>query len=240
MVTKLLNEDMHNPYMHGIGIAGHTPELIIGPFYSKNLCITEKFYILYTEDPKSLETASEVNVILSKLGIDVESVKIKNIFDFYEVYFTTLNLASKKNIDWVNATAGPGIAMIAISLALQYKKDLKYVYYHRAQGNIPATTDVISSHNVYLLTSPNKMYVTLMEQIYTFNKNKGVYIEQIAKNVNKSQSTISRKFNTLLEMKFIDYVGSGRGNSKKIFTLTSLGIDMLKYINETRNNSKLG
>ena len=72
-----------------------------------------------------------------------------------------------------------------------------------------------------------------MEQIYYFNKNKGVNIEQIAKIFKKSQSTISRKFNILLEMRFINFVGSGRGNSRKIFTLTQLGIDMLKYINNT-------
>jgi CRISPR locus-related DNA-binding protein len=225
--------------MQGIGIAGYIPELLIGPFYSKNLDITEKFYILYTEEPKSLQTVAEVDEILSKLSVDVKAIKLKNIFDFYEVYFTTLNLASKHNIGWVNATAGPGIAMIAISFALQYRKNVKYIYYHRAQGNIPATTDVISSYNVYLLTSPNKIYLKVMEQIYTLNGNKGVYIEQIAEKLNKSESTISRKLNTLLEMRFIDYVGSGRGNSKKVFTLTSLGIDMLKYINDTQNNLKL-
>ncbi len=233
IIKKILNKDMHKEEMQGIGISGYTPELLIAPFYSKNLDITEKFYIMYTEDPKSTETVMSVDKALSKLGIDVEAIKINNIFDFYEVYFTTLNLAYKSKIGWINATAGPGIAMIAISFALQQRRDIKYVYYHKAVENIPATTDVISSHNIYLFTSTNNIYGKLMEQIYYVNKNEGVNIEQIAKIFMKSQSTISRKLNILLEMRFITFVGSGRGNSRKIFKLTQLGIDMLKYINNT-------
>ena len=213
--------------MKGVAIAGHKPELIIGPFYSKDLGITEELFILYTNDNKSLETLNVVEEQLGKFQISLKPIKIKNIFDFYEVYFTIFNLIINNNIDWINVTAGPGISLVSISLAAQKLKNLKYVYYHESKKNIPGYTDIITVADLNIFTSHKKnIYMSIIKTLYI---NNGLDIESLSKTINKSNSTVSRELNTLLKMNFIKFTGSGHGNSRKIFSLTDLGIKIYNY-----------
>lgn len=215
--------------MKGIAISGHKPELIIGPFYSKDLGITEELFILHTNEDKSLETLNIVKDQLEKLKVNVIPVKIINIFDFYEVYFTIFNLIKINNIDWINVTAGPGISLVSISLAAQKIKNLKYIYYHESKKNIPGYTDIITMENLNIFTNDKKnIYVPIIINLYN-KQNTGLTIEELSKALHKSCSTISRKLNTLINMKFLKFSGSGHGKSKKIFFLTELGIKVYSY-----------
>lgn len=215
--------------MKGIAISGHKPELIIGPFYSKELGVTEELFILHTDEDKSLETLGVVKDQLEKLKINVRPIKIINIFDFYEVYFTIFNIIMNNNIDWINVTAGPGIGLVSISLALQKIKNLKYIYYHESKANIPGYTDIITMENLNIFARDKKnLYLSIIKNL-DIKQNTGVGIEDLSKILHKSNSTISRKLNILINMNFIKFTGSGHGNSKKIFSLTDLGVKIYNY-----------
>lgn len=214
--------------MIGIAISGFKPELLIGPFYSKKLDITEQLFILYSDDAKSIQTLNDVTKELVKFNVKVIPVKIKNIFDFYEVYFSVLHLIQKNNIDWINVTAGPGISLVSISTVLGKTKNLRYVYYHESKENIPGYTDVINSNNIYIFTSRNNLFIPIMKILY--NGNNSDHITDITEILGKSESTISRRLKILLNMGFIKFSGTGHGNSKKKFKLTELGNRIYEYL----------
>jgi len=214
--------------MIGIAISGFKPELLIGPFYSKKLDITEQLFILYSEDAKSIQTLNDVTKELVKLNVKVIPVKIKNIFDFYEVYFSVLDLIQKNNIDWINVTAGPGISLVSISTVLGKSKNLRYVYYHESKKNIPGYTDVINSNNIYIFTSRNNLFIPIMKILHIGNKNTNILY--LSTQLGKSESTVSRRLKLLLDMGFIEFRGTGHGNSKKKFALTELGNMIYEYL----------
>lgn len=202
----------------GIALVGFKTQLILGPIFTPNFPLTNKMILLYTKESEN--TLNDVISNLSHLEIKLEIEKdlVNNIFDFYEIYFTTLKIMRKYKIDWINVTSGPGISIGSIMLCLK-DRDVKYVYYHEPKDNKPGFTEIIEGKNLYLFEN-DKNYIGILKYLYVYHK---TYIEKIAKYFKTSESTVSRKLNTLMKMGFIYSIGSGRGNIKKEFELTSLG-----------------
>lgn len=226
--------------MRGIAICGFKAQLIIGPIYSNKLGITDELILLYSNNKQSTNVLNTVIDTLNDKINDIQKIEINDMFNFYEIYFTVLNLANKKEIGWVNVTAGPGVSLIALSLGiLNGKKSnvdkVKYVYYHEPKDNMPGQTDIIDPINIDIFNlKKNKKYSDLFfkifNELYTYDTVEDITIQSLASKFKKSQSTISRAINTLIEMQFVEYTGSGHGNSKKVFKLTELGKKMNSYI----------
>lgn len=228
--------------MRGLAICGFKPQLIIGPIYSDKLVVTDELVLLYTDNKQSIDV---YNTVVSNLHDKINSIigkKINDIFNFYELYFTVLNIIKDKNIDWINVTSGPGIALTAISLAISGSKKsninrIKYVYYHEPKNNMPGQTDIIDPINVNIFNLKNRkksntLFFNIFNELYNYSKVRDITIASMALKFKKSQSTVSRAINLLIEMQFVKYSGSGHGNSKKVFELTPCGKNINEYIHQ--------
>ncbi len=212
--------------MKGIAIAGFKPNLIIGPFFSKNLQDTEKLYLLYTTNKGSMSTFSTVKETLRKLNIEVVPLKVQNIFDFFEVFFSILHI--RNDINWVNTTSGPGIAIGAVVVSL-WDRNIDLVYFHEARENIPGTTDVINVGHLHRFLE-NPFHLILLN---CFKDREKIDIEKLSSLTGKSQSTVSRALTSLKNLGYISNIGVGRGSSKKEFFLTDKGLEILHRYSES-------
>jgi len=226
--------------MRGIAICGFKAQLIIGPIYSNNLGITDELILLYSNNTQSINVLHSVMDQLKDKINKIQKIEVKDMFNFYELYFTVLNLVNQNDIGWINVTAGPGISLIAISLAISNSKKsnidrVKYVYYHEPRDNRPGQTDIIDPINVDIFNlkkgkNSSSLFLKIFAELYNYDTVNEVTIQSLSSKFNKSQSTISRAINTLIEMQFVTFSGSGHGNSRKKFKLTELGKKMSGYI----------
>jgi DNA-binding MarR family transcriptional regulator len=218
----------------GLAISGFKPELVLGPFYDRELPITKMLILYYTDHGKSISATEKIERKLRDFDILVHKVKIKNIFDFYEVYMNTLEMTKKFNISWVNETAGPGIAISSITLAMKDRK-ISYVYFHESAEGRPAYTDIIKSYNLEIFNKEKTKYMPIIKII--FNKTL-ITINDLSRLLSISESSISRKLSILSSMNFISSTGSGRGNSVKEFRLTETGKKVYSYYLQASESAK--
>lgn len=205
--------------LYAVAVAGFNPELIIRPLYGSTRGI-KKVILLHTIHEKSIETVSSVKQTAAALGIKTQEIIIKDVFDFFEIYTTIEKLISDNgNPLWINVTSGPGIAIAAMAL-ISTEKGIPLVAYDKELDR----TVIVETGELAQYYHIKKRYNKTLNKL--FDKDEWS-LEELADELNKSVSSISRQITQLKKAKLIHNIkGSGGPNSPYKFSLTSRAHDL--------------
>ncbi|MBE0524125.1 MAG: hypothetical protein IBX40_07325 [Methanosarcinales archaeon] len=214
MLDKNTKEMSNIQTPYAVAVAGFNPELIIKPLYGSTRGI-KKVVLLHTIHEKSIETVSAVKQTAAALGIKTQEIIIKDVFDFFEIYTTIEKLISDNgNPLWINVTSGPGIAIAAMAL-ISAEKGIPLVAYDKELDR----TVTINTKELAEYYHINKRYKKTLAKLL---EKEEWTLEELAGELNKSISSISRQVNQLKNAKLIMNIkGSGGPNSPYEFSLTS-------------------
>ncbi len=212
------NRNIQIPY--AIAIAGFNSELVIRPLYG-GFQGTKKLILMHTLHERSLETVSAVNQTCAAIGIKTQKIIIKDVFDFFEIYATIEKLISDNGTPvWINVTSGPGIAIAAMAL-ISVDKSIPLVAYDKELDRI-VTIETKELAQYYHI---KKRYAKTLNKL--FEKDEWS-LEELADELDKSVSSISRQITQLKKAKLIGNIkGSGGPNSPYRFSLTSRAHELL-------------
>lgn len=206
--------------LYAIAVAGFNPELIIRPLYGSTRGI-KKVALLHTIHEKSMETVSAVKQTAAALGIKTQEIIIKDVFDFFEIYTAIEKLISDNgNPLWINVTSGPGIAIAAMAL-ISAEKGISLVAYDKEFDR----TVIVETDELAQYYHIKKRYNKTLNKL--FEKDEWS-LEELADELNKSVSSISRQITQLKKAKLIYNIkGSGGPNSPYKFSLSSRAHELL-------------
>ncbi|HWQ96412.1 MAG TPA: DUF6293 family protein [Candidatus Methylomirabilis sp.] len=220
MLDKSTSEMSNIQNLYAIAVAGFNPELIIRPLYGSSRGI-KKVVLLHTIHEKSMETVSAVKQTAAALGIKTQEIIIKDVFDFFEIYTAIEMLISDNgNPLWINVTSGPGIAIAAMAL-ISAEKGIPLVAYDKELDR----TVIVETEELAQYYHIKKRYNKTLNKL--FEKDEWS-LEELADELNKSVSSISRQITQLKKAKLIYNIkGSGGPNSPYKFSLSSRAHELL-------------
>lgn len=208
------------PMPYGISLAGFKPALITKPLVHQ-IPTVKTILLFFTDHEKSLATRDAVKASLPSFGITLQEHKIINIYDFFEVYFAGEYFSRTQGSPiWINTTAGPGLAVSALSaFALKHNVDLI------AYDEINETARLISTEKLNNLQKCRKRYFSTLLAIGddTCTSN------ELSDRLSVSKATLSRQFKMFSELDLIEISGSGNGYSPFNIRLTEWGRKFLTY-----------
>ncbi len=220
MLNKNTKEMSTIQTLYAVAVAGFNPELIIKPLYGSTRGI-KKVVLLHTIHEKSIVTVSAVKQTAAALGIKTQEIIIKDVFDFFEIYTTIEKLISDNgNPLWINVTSGPGIAIAAMAL-ISAEKGIPLVAYDKELDR----TVIVETEELAQYYHIKKRYNKTLNKLF---EKEEWSLEELADELNKSVSSISRQITQLKKAKLINNIkGSGGPNSPYIFSLTSRAHELL-------------
>lgn len=173
---------------YGIGISGFQPELIIKPFL-RMLEPIDELVLLVTENTKSIETSEEIKKVLGFAGVECRTVKISDIFNFFEVLVNLENLFEKRGKpSWINVSAGPGIAISALTF-FGINHGIIVVFYNK-ENDKTVKVDVTKSKDLFRNANKNLSLLKLIEK-------NPLTLKELSFKLNLSKSTVSRRIRIL-------------------------------------------
>jgi len=206
--------------MYGITIAGHRTDLIVKPFLYSNVKVVKTIVIISDENPEANRTATSASDVLREYGVETEIVKTDNIFNFQKIFFIAKRILREKGKpDWVNVTAGPGIAIAALVTVFPQSN---LIYFK--EGTLSSEVISVEIENIIKGFGKIEKLIPLLEYIenegYVEFKRLSFQFEPISK------ATLSRMLSLLKDSGLIDSRGAGRGGQRKEYYISTLG----KYI----------
>ena len=199
---------------YGISLAGFKPALITRPLVHQ-IPMVKTILLFFTDHEKSLATRDAVKASLPSFGITLHEHKIINIYDFFEVYFAVEYLTQIHGLPlWINTTAGPGLAVSALStFALRHNVNL--IAYDETKD----WARLISTEKLSLLQKCREKYFTTLRAIRMDTCTLKVLTEQLS----ISNATLSRQLKIFKELDLIEISGSGNGYFPYNVKLTEWG-----------------
>lgn len=199
--------------MYGISIVGHRMDLIVKPFAYSSVTKIGKIMLVVDGDSKANETAQLASRELSLYGVAPVVIPVKNIFDFKEVLLLSKRLKSemRRPPEWVNVTAGPGIAVAALVLAFPESDLIHY------QEGPPARVSVVNT--LRTMDAFKGLDRTIPVFDYVKRKEETDFEEMSAFFNNESKATLSRRLSQLIEVGLLESKGAGRGRQRKKYYL---------------------
>ncbi len=194
--------------MYGLSIVGYKVELIVKPFAYSNVERVNEIVLLTDGNPLALRTAEEARNQLHNYNVTTSIVKTDEIFDFRKMFLLAKKISMEMGQpEWINVTAGPGIAIAVLVLAFPKSR---LIYYSEGPPIRVLSVDV---HR--LLRAFWNIEKSL--PIFDFVREKGeVEFEEIVKAFHcESKATISRKLSSLKDAGLLESKGSGRGRQRK-------------------------
>ena len=208
---------------YSIAISVFKPELIIKPFL-RMLEPLDELVLLVTQNAKSMETAEKVRSFLAFTNVNCKYVEIQDIFNFFEVLANLENLFKNKGKPlWLNVSAGPGIAISALTF-FAITHDIIVVFYNQ-ENDKTSKVEISKSKALFRNASKNMNLLRLIE-------NAPLTIEDIAVNLMLSKSTISRRLKIL---KAANLVETKIVNKKMSIAISSTSRKLLEKKDEERN-----
>ena len=186
---------------YAISISGFNHELVIRPFISIPVHL-DFFVMLTTDNEKSGHTCKKVKEFLSFAKVETVIRRIVNIYDFYEVYIALELIKMEYGLpDWINVSAGPGIAISALTF-FALNNQIPVVSFSVDQ-NKTSIVDVSNSKNMlkYLENGIN-----ILEALSSGEKS----LTELSKALQASKSTVSRNVSKLEKVSLVKTRISGR------------------------------
>jgi CRISPR locus-related DNA-binding protein len=202
-----------------LAIAGFQPDIINRPLFRIKGNIDE-VVLLITHHSKSIETYSNVTDAMKFYGVRCRAVQINDIFSFFEVLASIeLIIEQMGKPEWINVSAGPGIAISALTFSA-IKHNVPVAFYNR-ENDMTSMVDISKSKDLFNSVRKN---LTLLNSI----KDEPLSIEEISRKTNLSKSTVSRRV-TLLSKFYL--VEKRKSNRKLIVQVTEVSKMLLKKRN---------
>ncbi len=205
---------------YGISIAGFKPNLITKPLVHQ-IPVVKTLLLFHTDHENSLSTRKLIKASLPSFGISLEEHEIINIFDFYEIYYAIEYFTQTQGPPlWINTTAGPGLAISALSAyALKQKVDLL------AYDEIKDVVRLISIEKLKKLQKCRNRYFPTLKAIGL----EVVTLNELINRLSLSRSTLTRQLQMFKKLNLIEITGSGNGYSPYKIKLTEWGSKFISY-----------
>ena len=203
--------------MYGITIAGHKVDLIVKPFIYSNVKVVETIVIFTDNDPEAKNVAISASKVLMEYGVNTEIVNMDNIFNFQRIFFIAKKILREKGKpEWINVSAGPGVAIAAMVLAFPRSN---LVYFKRG---IP--TGEVVSIDIERTVMGFKKIEELIPVLEYIKNEKFVEFDELSSQFEYfSRASISRRISLLNSAGLVNSKGAGRGGERKKYYLSSLG-----------------
>lgn len=203
---------MKNSY--GLSLVGFRADLVI-KIFTTNVEIVESVALITTRNKESEDAVKNVIRFLDMINVEHEVFYLVDIFNFFEAYFLTERIYSKMGKPvWINATAGPGVAISALAIsALQNNIPLVSYDIHTEKSVVTDT------RKLELLRKYHRRYSWLLNSLNQSSKT----LSDLSREFDLSKSTLSRHLKDLRELGLVSTEGNGRGLSKMVFKVTNLG-----------------
>jgi DNA-binding transcriptional ArsR family regulator len=209
--------------MYGVTLVGHKTDLIVKPFIYSNVKVVRKVVMLTDNDPEAIKTAKMASDELAKYGVNSNTIQVGDMFNFQRIFFTARRISRNDgNPEWINITAGPGIAIAALITAFN---DSNLIYF---KENDPGRGVIVI--NIKEVIPGFKKITELLPVIDYALKKKSFEFDELASQFKPvSKATLSRRLSLLRRAGFIESIGAGRGRKRKRYFVTDLG----EYISAT-------
>jgi DNA-binding HxlR family transcriptional regulator len=207
--------------MYGITIAGHRTNIIVKPFIYSNVKVVKTVVIITDRDPEAHKTSMSAADELKEYGVETEIILIDNIFNFQKMFYVAKKILRERGKpNWINVTAGPGIAIAAL-ISVFSRSNLVYF----KEGIINSEVISVETENIVKGFGKIEKMMPLLEYI-----NKEGYVEfNTLSSAFKaiSKATLSRMLTLLKDSGLIESKGAGRGGQRKQYYISSLGKNIL-------------
>jgi len=224
----MTNETIPMPY--GVSLAGFKAHLITQPLIH-HIPVIRTLLLFYTNHEKSRKTKEQVRSTLQSFGIELHEHRIKDIYNLFEVYFAMDHFSqSWGDPIWLNTTAGPGLAVSALSLfALKHNIDL--VAYDEVRDRV----GLISIEKLNNLQQCRSKHYPTLKAI-----SRGIcFANELSEVLTLSKSTVSRQFKIFKELGLIEITGAGNGYSPFNVKLTEWGEKFVEYSDKPSKETQL-
>ncbi|WP_393971568.1 DUF6293 family protein [Oxyplasma meridianum] len=173
---------------YAIAISGFHPELVIKPFLRMTKTIDE-LVLLGTRNEKSMETTKKIGEFLAFANVRSRYIEIQDIFNFFEILANLENLIVNMGKPlWVNVSAGPGIAISALTF-FAINHDVIVVFYNK-ENDKTTKVEISKAKDLFRNASKNYDLLKLIEKT-------PLTLSDIAEKLTLSKSTISRRVRIL-------------------------------------------
>jgi DNA-binding transcriptional ArsR family regulator len=209
---------------YAVAISGFQSELIIKPFLVM-LEPLDELVLFTTKNTKSMETAKEVSTFLSFANVMCTIIQVNDIFNFFELLARLENLLETKGKPlWLNVSAGPGIAISALTY-FAIIHETATVYFNK-ENNKTAKVEIAKSKDLFRNARKNLQLLRLLE-------NTSLTLDDLALKINLSKSTVSRRVSVLRSAYLVN---TNFVSKKMLVSISETGRILL----ETKTVSKQG
>ncbi len=209
---------------YAIAISGFQPDLIIKPFL-RMVEPLDELVLLITKNEKSMETAHNVGSFLAFANVECSYIELSDIFNFFEVLVTLENLLEAKGKpQWLNVSAGPGIAISSLTY-FAILHEIVVVFYNKENDK---TTKVEIAKSKELFKNARKNFV-LLGQL----EDSALTLEDLTYKVGLSKSSVSRRVRVLKSAYLVETTSINR---KMLVSISETGLKLLHSKMIFKNN----
>ena len=200
---------------YGVSFVGFRSDLVIKPFLH-DIPHIQKLILISSTNEKARNSIEQVKRFLASIGIEYEVKLVKDVFDFFEIYFLFEKLCSMHgDPKWINVSAGPGAGTSALAINATMHEIMLISY--DAERDRLVVTDI---RRLKRLKQFKNKYLQIIEEL----RHEEMTLTELSSRFEMSKSAMSRRLKNLRDLNVVKTEGVGRGASRMKYKLSEFGM----------------